>query len=102
MRPPEVDGDRIIWRLDPGTAVLACRARPSRAAQLRALRVRTRPRLDSLGLRFSSIEGVRLYLRNGYQSWDGSFFVEPGTTAGDGPPAKAPTLGFAMTALLAQ
>jgi len=54
---------------------------------------------QSLGLRFTAT-GVRSYLRNGYQSWDGSFFVAPGTPAGDGPPAKAPTLGFAMTALL--
>lgn len=53
----------------------------------------------SLGLRVG-ISGVRSYLRNGYQSWDGSFFVAPGTPTGDGPPGKAPTLGFAMTALL--
>ncbi|MEA3002586.1 MAG: alpha-galactosidase [Sphingomonadales bacterium] len=57
---------------------------------------------QSLGLRFGRVEGVRLYLRNGYQSWDGSFFVEPGTPPGDGPPAKSPALGFAMTALLPQ
>lgn len=55
--------------------------------------------LLSLGLRLE-VTGVRSYLRNGYQSWDGSYFVAPGTPAGDGPPAKAPTLGFAMTALL--
>ncbi|CAM3249203.1 Alpha-galactosidase [Sphingomonas antarctica] len=55
--------------------------------------------LDSLGLRLN-YAGARLYLRNGYHSWDGSFFVAPGTAAGDGPPGKAPTLGFAMTALL--
>lgn len=53
-----------------------------------------------IGLRFEAIDEVRRYLRNGYQSWDGSFFAEPGTPPGDGPPAKAPTLGFAMTALL--
>ncbi|MBS0478640.1 MAG: alpha-galactosidase, partial [Proteobacteria bacterium] len=29
-----------------------------------------------------------------------SYFVAPGMPSGDGPPAKAPTLGFAMTALL--
>ena len=55
--------------------------------------------VESLGLRFVVTE-ARMYLRNGYQSWDGSYFVRPGTAAGDGPPAKAPTLGFAMTALL--
>ncbi len=56
----------------------------------------------SLGLRFIAIGGVQRYLRNGYQSWDGSYFVEPGTPAGDGPPAKAPTLGYAMTALVGE
>ena len=53
----------------------------------------------SAGLRFT-VTGVRRYLRNGYQSWDGSYFVAPGTTAGGDPPGKSPTLGFAMTALL--
>ena len=53
----------------------------------------------SVGLRFT-VTGVRRYLRNGYQSWDGSYFVAPGTTAGGDPPGKSPTLGFAMTALL--
>jgi alpha-galactosidase len=52
-----------------------------------------------LGLRFA-VKGAQRYLRNGYHSWDGSYFVEPGTATGDGPPEKAPTLGFAMTALL--
>lgn len=56
--------------------------------------------LDSLGLRFGCVTGMRRYLRNGYQSWDGSWLEAPGTPAGDGPPGKAPTLGFAMTALL--
>ncbi len=55
--------------------------------------------LLSLGVRLA-VSGCRAYLRNGYQSWDGSYFAAPGTPAGDGPPAKAPTLGFAMTALL--
>jgi alpha-galactosidase len=56
--------------------------------------------LDSIGLRFDAITGVHRYLRNGYQSWDGSYFVAPGTPTGDGPPGKAPTLGFATTVLL--
>jgi alpha-galactosidase len=57
----------------------------------------TRPQAVGVRLR---VTGARAYLRNGYQSWDGCYFVAPGTPAGDGPPAKAPTLGFAMTALL--
>jgi len=58
-------------------------------------------KLMSLGLRFAA-KGVQRYLRNGYHSWDGSYFVEPGTAAGDGPPEKAPTLGFAMTSLVSE
>lgn len=54
----------------------------------------------SLGLRFGAVRGVRRYLRNGYHSWDGSFFADPGTPAGDAPAGKEPTLGFAMTALV--
>lgn len=55
---------------------------------------------DSIGLRFTAVTGVHRYLRNGYHSWDGSFFVAPGTPTGEGPPGKAPTLGFATTVLL--
>jgi alpha-galactosidase len=56
--------------------------------------------VDSIGLRIETIEGDGHYLRHGYQSWDGSFFVVPGTPTGEGPPLKAPTLGYAATALL--
>ncbi len=56
--------------------------------------------IDSIGIRFEQVDGIARYLRHGYQSWDGSFFVEPGTPAGDGPPLKAPTLGYAATALV--
>jgi alpha-galactosidase len=35
--------------------------------------------LDSFGLRFEQIENLRQYLRNGYFSWDGSFYVQPDT-----------------------
>lgn len=56
-------------------------------------------RIASLGLRLTA-GNVRQYLRNGYMSWDGSFFVEPGAA---GEVAKADpklTEGYAMTALL--
>lgn len=56
--------------------------------------------IDSIGIRFEQVSGLARYLRHGYQSWDGSFFVEPGTPAGDGPPLKSPTLGYAATALV--
>ena len=97
--PPEVSEHRIAWRLPGGRATLDIE-QGTEGTRLR-LRIDGLGRSpDSIGLRFSKVEGVRHYLRNGYQSWDGSYFVAPGTPPGDGPPAKAPTLGFAMTALL--
>ncbi len=56
--------------------------------------------IDSIGIRFDQVGGVARYLRHGYQSWDGSFFVDPGTPPGDGPPGKSPALGYAATALV--
>lgn len=35
--------------------------------------------LDSFGLRFDQVENVRQFLRNGYFSWDGSYYVQPDT-----------------------
>jgi alpha-galactosidase len=99
-RLPQVNGSCVIWELDSGTAALEIEAGETTKLRLRLEGVPNDRRVDSLGLRIGSVGGVGSYLRNGYQSWDGSFFVEPGTPAGDGPPAKAPTLGFAMTALL--
>ena len=96
---PEIRDHCIVWSLEEGRAVLSF-------ARLGDL-VRLELRLEgcdrspaSLGLRFAQVESVRAYLRNGYQSWDGSYFVAPGTQPGEGPPARSPTLGFAMTALL--
>jgi len=96
--PPRFDTDTVRWPLDGGGAVVL-RIGDGDAVDLDvSIEGVDRP-LDSLGLRLTAT-GVRCYLRNGYQSWDGSWFAAPGTPAGDGPPAKAPTLGFAMTALL--
>ncbi len=97
---PSIGTGEILWPLDEGGSI--CLRLGLDSGQLGldvALRGSDRAPL-SLGIRFEQISGVRQYLRNGYQSWDGSFFVEPGTPPGDGPPGKAPTLGFAMTALL--
>jgi alpha-galactosidase len=56
--------------------------------------------IDSLGLRFGAVTGVERYLRNGYQSWDGSYLATPGEAPSDPNPARSPALGFAFTALL--
>ncbi|MGH8189125.1 MAG: hypothetical protein ACREUC_21390, partial [Steroidobacteraceae bacterium] len=59
--------------------------------------------IDSIGVRIGKVSNVLRYLRNGYTSWDGSYFVEP-----DGPlPSPLPqagegtVVGHAMTALVA-
>ncbi|MBX9796989.1 glycoside hydrolase family 36 protein [Sphingomonas sp.] len=54
--------------------------------------------LSSVGLRFV-VAGASRYLRNGYHSWDGSWWAAPGTRDADEPEGKQPSLGFAMTAL---
>jgi alpha-galactosidase len=95
----EVERDRISWILKEGRAVLSL-ARIDDLIRLDICLEHPTSAPASLGLRFAEVEGVRAYLRNGYQSWDGSYFAAPGTPAGDVPPAKAPDLGFAMTALL--
>jgi alpha-galactosidase len=57
-------------------------------------------RVASLGLRIGRVEHARQYLRNGYMSWDGSYFVEP-AAAQEVAKADAKILtGHAMTALL--
>jgi alpha-galactosidase len=98
---PHTSNGRVVWPLEQGRAVLDI------LVEGEALRLGFRlegvdpaQRPDSIGVRFGDVGGVRQYLRNGYQSWDGSFFVPPGTPAGDAPPGKAANLGFAMTALL--
>lgn len=56
-------------------------------------------RIASLGLRLTA-GNVRQYLRNGYMSWDGSFFVEPGSAREVAKSDPKLTNGHAMTALL--
>ncbi|MDQ8757108.1 alpha-galactosidase [Sphingosinicella sp. LHD-64] len=97
----EIADDIVIWPLDPGRMVLEIvEGDDGFRLRVRLEGIDPGRAVDSLGLRFGEVRGCRRYLRNGYQSWDGSYFVAPGTPAGDGPPGRAPTLGFAMTALL--
>jgi alpha-galactosidase len=100
-QPPVIAADAVSWQLDKGRAVLEIAAAGADLRlHLRLEEIAPDRVIESFGLRLGDIHGCRHYLRNGYQSWDGSYFVAPGTPAGDGPPGKAPTLGFAMTALL--
>ncbi len=56
--------------------------------------------LDSFGIRFERVENLRAYLRNGYTSWDGSFYVEPDAMRDFEAYESRPETGFAMTQLL--
>lgn len=60
------------------------------------------PTLDlySFGLRFAAVENLRLYLRNGYFSWDGSFYVQPESLSDFDSAEERPEVGYAVTQLL--
>src|SRR5918993_61906 len=86
-------------RFDPDT--LAFHGPNMRLAGLHPLLAGVPPSLevDGFGFRIGGIEGVRAYLRSGYFSWDGSFYVAPSAlSALDANPKLA--TGYAMTQLL--
>lgn len=64
--------------------------------------------LESFGVQLEQVLGLRAYLRSGYTSWDGSFYVEPGALpAMPQPPGEGLrkglerlSKGFALTQLL--
>lgn len=56
--------------------------------------------LDSFGLRFEQTENLRQYLRNGYFSWDGSYYVQPEAMTDFSEDEPRPETGYAMTQLL--
>ena len=56
--------------------------------------------IDSLGLRIGRAVNVQRYLRNGYMSWDGSYFVEPDSGRGIVDADPGALTGHAMTALV--
>lgn len=56
--------------------------------------------LDSFGLHFSAVENLGAYLRQGYQSWDGSYYVHPETAGKHADEAVVSETGYAMTQLL--
>ncbi len=56
--------------------------------------------LLSFGLRFAAVENLGQYLCSGYNSWDGSAYVDPEGLADFGPQEPRPETGYAMTQLL--
>jgi len=100
-----VTADEIRWTLggDRAGAELVARIRPMDGGfevDVALSGVAPDAEIDSLGLRFDAVTGVERYLRNGYQSWDGSYLATPGQAPADPNPARSPALGFAFTALL--
>ncbi len=96
---PLLDSELTDWTLDDGGRIVAEVVEDGDIVRI-SLRLENNSRAAmSLGLRFT-VTGAWRYLRNGYHSWDGSWFEAPGTRATTEPPGKAPDIGFAMTALL--
>lgn len=58
--------------------------------------------VDSIGLKIGRIAGLVRYLRNGYTSWDGSYFVEPDAARDIIAADPRALIGHAMTALVSR
>lgn len=59
-------------------------------------------RLSAVGLKIGQVFNVRQYLRNGYMSWDGSYFVQTDAARDVVKADDTIANGYAMTALLPQ
>jgi alpha-galactosidase len=55
---------------------------------------------SDFGLHFQTVSGVHRYLRSGYNSWDGSYFVEPGELRRLGHSSLRWDRGFGVTELI--
>jgi alpha-galactosidase len=101
----DVSPDGVTWRLggDLEGAVLRLALAPADeglALSVTLSGLAAGRDVESLGVRFAAVTGVERYLRNGYQSWDGSYLARPGEPPADPNPARSPRIGFAFTALL--
>ncbi|MDB5918805.1 MAG: alpha-galactosidase [Massilia sp.] len=86
------EGATLILRVEPAVQGLGL------TVSLSGLAVNQE--IDSIGVRFAAVDGVERYLRNGYQSWDGSYLARPGEPPADDNPGRSPSIGYAFTALL--
>lgn len=85
---------RYNLAVSDGTLLVAWTRADSSRAQMR-YRIENVPNdlvLDSFGIHFACVEGVRAFFRNGYFSWDGSEYVQAD--------AANNVVGYAMTQLL--
>jgi len=110
QEPPHVDtsgpGTELSWGLPEGRFVLNVaphEIEPGHTGLILRYRIEGRPEgnlLDSIGLHIKEIGNLRSYLRNGYTSWDGSFYVEPEALRGMDLVDGRMRQGFGMTQLL--
>lgn len=107
-RTPEVvaaaDGWTVTWRLVAGggeRVTLTIGPLASSEGLLLDLALEdAREPLDSIGLRIGNAGNVVRYLRNGYTSWDGSYFIELDAARGVIEADPRSLTGHAVTALL--
>ncbi|HEY9011941.1 MAG TPA: glycoside hydrolase family 36 protein [Devosia sp.] len=95
--PPHVVEPDGAWRLSDGSRIRIEQSGERLRVVLDGFAGERRA--ESIGLRLTA-GNVRQYLRNGYMSWDGSFFVEPGAAREVAKADPKLTNGHAMTALL--
>ena len=102
---PELEADgsvrRVAWRLAGGERFeleIAGEGEILIDCTLRGFAGERRP--EALGLRFGRVGNLRRYLRNGYTSWDGSYFVEPLSARAVAAADAAILSGHAATALV--
>ena len=102
--PAVAIGNGLQWRLGDGSAVQLNweQAREGLQLSLSLSGFGGEKRLQSLGLRIGALGNVRQYLRNGYTSWDGSYFVEPDAARAAAEEDPKILTGHAATALLAR
>ncbi len=91
----------MVWRLTDGAFIEARIWHDERHhVEMRLGGFAGTRRIASLGLRIGDISNVLQYLRNGYMSWDGSYFVEPEAAREVVASDPKIAVGHAMTALL--
>ena len=100
----ETDGTWLLrWLLEDGARFelqLSAGGTAGLAGRFRLTGFSGERRLRSLGLVFACARNVQRYLRNGYMSWDGSYFVEPANARESAKADPAILSGYAATALV--
>lgn len=94
------ESNRVEWSLSKGGSIVLSIDHESDIVRLTVTATGLAEAPLLIGLRFGEVRGVRRYLRNGYHSWDGSFFADPGVQPDGAGPETNAGHGFAMTALM--